>query len=79
LRPCVGPPLRESFARFLDANDAPLIERAVAHYRERFADVGWRENVAYAGIADALATLAACDARLYVCTAKPEPFARRIV
>lgn len=79
LRVCVGPPLRESFARFLDANDAPLIERAVAHYRERFSEVGWRENVAYGGIADALAALAASDARLYVCTAKPETFARRIV
>ena len=54
LRGCVGPPLRESFARLLGTTDAPLIERAVAHYRERFADVGWKENVAYAGVGDAL-------------------------
>ena len=79
LRTCVGPPLRESFARLLGSTDAPLIERAVAHYRERFADVGWKENVAYAGVGDMLAALAVRGARMYVCTAKPETFARRIV
>ena len=79
LRSCVGPPLRESFARLLDSTDARLIERAVAHYREHFAEVGWKENVVYAGIADTLVELAARGARMYVCTAKPETFARRIV
>ena len=79
LHTCVGPPLRETFARLLDSGDTALIERAVAHYRERFADVGWRENVAYEGIADSLAALAARGAIMYVCTAKPETFARRIV
>ena len=79
LRTCVGPPLRESFARLLGSTDSPLIERAVAHYRERFADVGWKENVAYAGVGDTLEALAASGAQMYVCTAKPETFARRIV
>jgi len=79
LRTCVGPPLRESFARLLGTGDTPTIERAVAHYRERFADVGWKENVVYAGVADALVALAARGARMYVCTAKPATFARRIV
>jgi phosphoglycolate phosphatase len=79
LHGCVGPPLRESFARLLDSTDAQLIERAVAHYRERFAEVGWKENVVYAGVAGTLVELAARGARMYVCTAKPETFARRIV
>ena len=79
LRTCVGPPLRESFARLLDSDDAARIEQAVAHYRERFSDVGWRENVVYDGIADALDALAARGATMYVCTAKPDMFARRIV
>ena len=79
LRTCVGPPLRETFARLLATGDAAQIERAIAHYRERFADVGWRENVAYDGIVDALDALAGRDARMYVCTAKPDVFARRIV
>jgi phosphoglycolate phosphatase len=79
LRGCVGPPLRGTFARLLDSDNPALIERAIAHYRERFADVGWRENVAYDGIADSLAALGTRGASMYVCTAKPETFARRIV
>ncbi|MEO5764554.1 MAG: HAD hydrolase-like protein [Casimicrobiaceae bacterium] len=79
LHSCVGPPLRESFARLLDTPDSATIERAVAHYRERFSDVGWKENVAYAGVADALAVFATRGVTMYVCTAKPETFARRIV
>jgi len=78
LRGCVGPPLRESFARLLETRDAVLIERAIAHYRERFADVGWRENVVYDGIDAILSTLAARASRMFICTAKPEVFARRI-
>ena len=79
LRSCVGPPLRESFARLLGSDDGARIERAVLHYRERFGDVGWRENVAYDGIGDSLAALAARGATMFVCTSKPETFARRIV
>ena len=79
LRLCVGPPLRTTFAALLDTDDAEEIERAIALYRERFADVGWRENVVYDGIPDALATLAARDRPMYLCTSKPEVYARRIV
>ena len=79
LRRCVGPPLRATFARLLATDDVAAIERAIVHYRERFADVGWRENVPYPGIDEALAALGAAGARLFVCTAKPQPYAVRIV
>ena len=79
LRRCVGPPLRESFAWLLDTDDRDAIELAIACYRERFADVGWRENVVYAGIPEVLAGLAAGPGRVYLCTSKPELYARRIV
>jgi phosphoglycolate phosphatase len=79
LRRCVGPPLRTSFAALLDTDDAATIENAIVLYRERFADVGWRENVVYHGIPEALAVLAAGDRPLYLCTSKPEVYARRIV
>jgi len=78
LRACVGPPLRESFRRLLATDDAGLVERAIGFYRERFAEVGWQENVVYPGIAEALPGLAASSS-LYVCTAKPDLFARRII
>ena len=79
LRRCVGPPLRESFRWLLDTDDAELVEQAIGLYRERFADVGWRENVVYDGVYDAFAALASGAARMYVCTSKPEVYARRIV
>jgi len=78
LRRCVGPPLRESFKWLLDSDDPPVIEQAIVLYRERYADVGWRENIVYEGIAEALAELASTSP-LYLCTSKPEIFARRIV
>ena len=79
LRRCMGPPLRESFAWLLDTDDGAAIEQAIAHYRERYADTGWRENVVYDGVAETLAAMAAHRQRLFVCTSKPEVYARRIV
>lgn len=79
LRLCVGPPLRESFARLIKGADAAIVERAIDVYRERYRELGWQENVAYPGIGAALEALAAQGIRLLVCTSKPEMFATRIV
>ena len=78
LRRWIGPALRESFGPLLD-HDAARTERAVELYRERFDEHGWREHTVYAGIGEAVATLAAAGHRLAVVTAKNEPHARRIV
>jgi phosphoglycolate phosphatase len=78
LRRCVGPPLRESFAWLLETSDPLVIEHAITLYRERYADVGWRENTMYDGIEDAVARLAN-TVPVYVCTSKPSIFAQRIV
>lgn len=78
LRSCVGPPLRDSFRRLLATDDAARIERAITLYRERYADVGWRENVVYPGIAQALPALSRVRP-LFLCTAKPLVYARRII
>jgi len=79
LRQFVGPPLRATFAQLLGTQDRYTVERAIGHYRERFSAVGWKENVAYPGIEEALARLRAAGARLFVCTAKPLVFAERII
>ena len=39
LRRWIGPPLRASFMPLL--RDSQRVEQAVAHYRERFEDIGW--------------------------------------
>jgi phosphoglycolate phosphatase len=74
---CIGPPLRASFVRLLgDDRDA---DRAVALYRERFADIGLFENRLYDGIGDVLTTLGNSGHRLFVATSKPHVFADRII
>ena len=79
LRRCVGPPLRESFARLLATTDTDAIECAVKYYRERFSDLGWRENAVYPGVDAVLATLARGGHRMFVCTSKPLIYAERII
>jgi phosphoglycolate phosphatase len=79
LRACVGPPLRETLPRFLGTRDAATTERAIALYRERFSELGWRENAVYAGVIDMLAAAALAGQRMYLCTAKPQIYAERIV
>ena len=75
----IGPPLRASLARLLGTDSRERVEQALAHYRERFADVGLFENAPYDGIDDALRALAASGATLVVATSKPVVYARRIV
>ena len=75
----IGPPLRRSIARLLGDEDHGAVERALAFYRERFADVGLYENAPYEGIAEALHALRAGNATLLVATSKPRVYAERIV
>ena len=75
----IGPPLRASLAQLLGNEERAHVEQALAHYRERFGDVGLFENAPYEGIADALTALRAAGARLFVATSKPLVYAERIV
>jgi phosphoglycolate phosphatase len=75
----IGPPLRATFAQLLKTDARDAVELAVAHYRERFGDVGLFENAVYDGIVDTLTALSESGATLLVCTSKPQVYARRIV
>lgn len=74
---CIGPPLRASFVTLL--GDESRADRAVALYRERFADTGLYENSVYPDIEHILAALRATPRRLFVATSKPHVFAERII
>lgn len=76
LRRFIGPPLLDTFGELVGHERAPV---ALEHYRERFGDIGWRENIPYEGIHDALDALKAAGHRCFVATTKPHVFARRIV
>jgi len=73
---CIGPPLLASLETLVGKTRAG---RALFHYRERFSDVGWQENVPYPGVAETLACLKDLGLSLYVATSKPTVYAQRII
>ena len=80
LRHWIGPPLKQSFARYfqgLTVTRDPKL--AVDYYRERFTHTGVFENAVYPGIPELLAELAEAGHSLLVATAKPTVYAARIV
>lgn len=79
LRWCIGPPLKNNFAKLLKTNDDKLVQKAVTIYRERFGTVGLLENELYKAIPEALKTLRDTGHDLFVATSKPTVFAKRIV
>jgi phosphoglycolate phosphatase len=76
---CIGPPLKESFAKLLGSEDETLVDTAVLLFRERFASIGLFENKPYEDVKEVLEILQEKGHTLYVATLKPEIFAKRIV
>lgn len=77
MRVFVGPPLRETFAKF--GVPAEGIETAMEVYRSRYNTIGLFENTPYPGIRALLERLKADGHRLFVATSKPESMAVRIL
>lgn len=75
----IGPPMRASFAGILGTDDAELIERAVALYREEFSRTGLYENEVYAGVREMLGELRDADLRLFVATSKMTEYSVRVL
>jgi len=76
LHGCIGPPLYDTFPELVGPELTP---KAIDLYRERFVEVGWRENVPYDGILDVLAAVAGAGHRLFVATSKPHVHAGKII
>ena len=79
LKWCIGPPLLPSFRILLGAEHSHLADLALVKYRERFGEVGLLENELYPNTKDMLGALKAAGCNLYLATAKPIVFTRRIV
>ena len=73
---CIGPPLWDTFPEIVGED---LTRTAVDLYRERFVDIGWRENKPYDGVLDMLDAVASAGHTLLVATAKPHMHAARII
>jgi phosphoglycolate phosphatase len=79
LRWCIGPPLRENFARLLDTNDPGLLDKAVSLYRDRFGEKGMYENAMFSDVEEALGDIQACGFRMFVASSKPLVYVRKIL
>ena len=75
LRRWIGPPLRTSFAGHVGEG---LADRALALYRQRYGDIGWKECSVYQGIPETLEALATGGLSLAIATSKPQVYASRI-
>ena len=72
----VGPPLSETFARFVSVEN---VDAAVAKFREYYQKDGWLDNAPYPGIPALLAHLKSKGKRLFVATSKLDTMAERIL
>ncbi|MEM6712369.1 MAG: HAD hydrolase-like protein [Pseudomonadota bacterium] len=73
----IGPPLRETFAKLL--TESADVEAAVTLYREVYGNGALFKATPYNGIFEALGALQSRGYTLFLCTAKPVPFARRVI
>lgn len=78
LRSFIGPPLFESYVGVMGMTDE-LANAGVRLYRERFSEIGWKENAVYKGIPLLLRSLKARGAYIAIASAKPEPFVKKIL
>lgn len=78
LRDYIGPPLKYSFRKHYDFDDA-VIEELIRKYRERFDQVGIFENELYPGVEDALRALKGRGYRIALASSKPEDACERIL
>lgn len=78
LKPFIGPPLDVSFREYYHMDEAQSW-KAVEKYREYFSKKGLFENKVYEGMEGFLQSLLNMDMKLYVCTSKPEVFAKEIL
>ena len=75
----VGPSLDWAFRQIVPDASHCTVLALVAKYRERYRDAGFKENVLYPGIADALARLSSDGVHMGVCTSKRTAFAEQIL
>lgn len=79
IRSLIGLPLVDMFEHLLGDLPAAQLQGLVDRYRERYADIGYSENVLYADMPHTIARLSEHGHRLGICTSKRSDYAKRIV
>ena len=76
---CIGPPLKEAFAKLANSSSEALLNAALGYYRKRYTEMGMYEHLVYPGVEWMLSHLHQGGHRLFVATSKPEVFAVKIL
>jgi len=75
----IGPPLELSFAKITGLSSELHILDLISKYRERYAEIGFSENVLYPGISEVIEELSLARIPLGLCTQKLPAFAEKIL
>lgn len=79
VRPMIGPPLTEIFEFLIGDVSRHRMQTLVDKYRERYASIGYTENVIYEEMPEIIASLSASGYVLGICTSKRADYATDIV
>jgi phosphoglycolate phosphatase len=79
IKPYIGPPLEVALSDLSGSTDEAHIKELVTTYRERYGELGYKENVVYDGIFELLDTLQGQGFRMGVCTSKFEKYAIKVL
>lgn len=74
----IGPSLVDIFSDLLNTSDQDLIQTAVSFFRERYSDIGYKENTLYPRMKDILKTLHQNHPALYIATTKKPDIAHAV-
>ena len=78
LKKFIGPALIWAYKEYFNL-DEETANKAVCYYRENYVDKAMYLNVIYDGMEDTLKELKKRGKKLFVATAKPESYARKII
>ena len=79
VRSMIGPPLNEIFVSLLGPLDENRMLELIDSYRDRYASVGYAENVIYDDMPEIVTALYESGYRMGVCTSKRADYAAKIV
>ena len=75
----IGPPLDFTFQSITGISSPGHLAAFVSKYRERYAEVGYSENMLYSGVPEALEALSKAGVPIGLCTSKRVDFAEQIL
>lgn len=75
----IGPSLHVAFTELTGRSDAEFLARGVEAYRERYILIGYKENVIYPGVKDALGRLREMGYTLCIATSKRPDIACKVI